>query len=65
MANALQQVVPGARVKIETPQATAVSLPNMSGVSDQSISRKVLGYAPKYDLVAGLRDLADWMKARG
>jgi nucleoside-diphosphate-sugar epimerase len=65
LANALQKVVPGARVKIETPQATAVSLPNMSGVSDQAISRRVLGYQPRYDLVAGLRDLAEWMKARG
>jgi nucleoside-diphosphate-sugar epimerase len=37
----------------------------MTGVSDQTISRRTLGYAPKYDLVAGLRDLADWMKTRG
>jgi nucleoside-diphosphate-sugar epimerase len=35
----------------------------MRAVSDQTISRNVLGYQPKYDLVAGLRDLAQWMKA--
>jgi nucleoside-diphosphate-sugar epimerase len=64
MAKALQDVVPGARIRIETPSATAVSLPNMRAVSDQTISRNVLGYQPKYDLVAGLRDLAQWMKAR-
>ena len=65
MAQAIGEVVPGARARIETPAATVVSLPNMRGVSDQSISRRVLGYEPRYDLVAGLRDLADWMKARG
>ncbi len=65
LADAIAEVVPGARVKIETPAATAVSLPDMQSVSDQSIAKKVLGYAPRYDLVAGLRDLAEWMKARG
>ncbi len=63
MASAIQSVVPGSRVKIETPAATAVSLPNMTGVSDQTTARKTLGYSPQFDFVAGLRDLADWMKA--
>ena len=64
LANGIKAVVPGAKVKIETPAATAVSLPNMRGVSDQKTAKSVLGYAPKFNLVDGLRDLATWMKAR-
>ena len=64
LANGIKAVVPGAKVKIETPAATAVSLPNMRGVSDQKTAKSVLGYAPKFNIVDGLRDLASWMKAR-
>ena len=63
LANGIKAVVPGAKVKIETPAATAVSLPNMRGVSDQKIAKSVLGYTPKYNMVDGLRDQAEWMKA--
>lgn len=64
LAEAIRIVVPGARIRIETAAANAVSLPNMSGVSDQSISNAILGYRPQYDLVSGLREIAQWMKAR-
>jgi nucleoside-diphosphate-sugar epimerase len=63
-ANALKTVVPGAKVRIETPPATAVSMPHMRGVSDLSLAKTHLGYAPRYGLVEGLRDLADWMRPR-
>ena len=64
LAEAIRIVVPGARIRIETAAANAVSLPNMNGVSDQSISQAILGYRPQYDLVSGLHDIAQWMKAR-
>jgi nucleoside-diphosphate-sugar epimerase len=63
-ADALKTVVPGAKVRIETPPATAVSMPHMRGVSDLSLAKNLLGYAPRYGLVDALRDLADWMRPR-
>jgi nucleoside-diphosphate-sugar epimerase len=36
----------------------------MRGVSDLSLAKTHLGYAPRYGLVEGLRDLADWMRPR-
>jgi nucleoside-diphosphate-sugar epimerase len=64
MAAALKQVVPGAKVRIETPSAAAVSLPDMQAVSDLTLAKRHLGFEPQFDLVAGLRDLAGWTKAR-
>jgi nucleoside-diphosphate-sugar epimerase len=64
MKRALEAAVPGAKVRIETPTAAAVSLPDMQAVSDLSRARAVLGYAPQYGLAEGVRDLAAWMKAR-
>jgi len=64
IAQALQAAVPGARVRIETPSATAVSTPDMRGVSDLTLAKKHLGYTPDYDMVAGLKDLAGWMRGR-
>jgi nucleoside-diphosphate-sugar epimerase len=63
-AAALQAAVPGARVRIETPTGTAVSMPNMRGVSDLSLARKYLGFTPQFDMAAGLKDLAGWMRGR-
>ena len=64
MVKALQAAVPGAKVRIETPAAAAVSLPDMKAVSDLSTAKAVLGFRPKFDLVAGVKDLTEWMKAR-
>ena len=64
MVKALQAAVPGAKVRIETPAAAAVSLPDMKAVSDLSTAKSVLGFAPKFDLVVGVKDLTEWMKAR-
>lgn len=63
-AQALQAAVPGAKVRIETPAAAAVALPDMKRVSDLSRAKAVLGFTPQYDLVAGIRDLAEWLKGR-
>ena len=64
MAGALKSAVPGAKVRIETPAAAAVSLPDMKAVSDLSHAKKTLGFAPKYGLVEGVKDLVAWMKSR-
>jgi nucleoside-diphosphate-sugar epimerase len=64
-AGALQAVVPGARVRIQTPAASAVALPSMRKVSDLSLARSVLGYAPAYDMTAAMRDMAGWLRGRG
>ncbi len=63
-AKALQAAVPGAKVRIETPAAAAVSLPDMKRVSDLTQAWKVLGFVPKFGLADGIRDLADWLKRR-
>ena len=64
MAAALRAAVPGAKVRIETPAAAAVSLPDMKAVSDLSAAKKTLGFTPKYGLVEGVKDLVAWTKAR-
>ncbi len=64
MAAALKAAVPGARVRIETPAAAAVSLPDMKAVSDLTLAKKTLGFTPKYGLVEGVKDLAAWTKNR-
>jgi nucleoside-diphosphate-sugar epimerase len=62
-ARALGEIVPGCKVRIETPSTAAVALPNMNGVSDLSTSANQIGYRPAYGLVGALQDLAVWMKA--
>lgn len=64
MAAALKEAVPGARVRVETPSAAAVSMPDMQAVSDLSTAKRYLGFEPRYGLVEGLCDLAEWLKAR-
>ncbi|MBM3487084.1 MAG: NAD(P)-dependent oxidoreductase [Alphaproteobacteria bacterium] len=64
MANALRTVVPGAKVRNQTPQASSVSMMNMSRASDLSRAKRVIGFTPHYDMVTGLRDLVEWMKLR-
>ena len=64
MAEALKAAVPGAKVRIETPAAAAVSLPDMKAVSDLSMAKKTLGFTPKYGLVEGVKDLVAWTKSR-
>jgi nucleoside-diphosphate-sugar epimerase len=64
LAAAFATVFPGARIRIETPPATAVALPDMRSASDPGLARSVLGYAPRYGAVEALRDFAAWEKAR-
>jgi nucleoside-diphosphate-sugar epimerase len=64
LADAIRTAIPGAKVRIETAAATAVSVPDMRGLSDPTNSKAVLGYTPRYGLVDAIRDLADWMRPR-
>jgi nucleoside-diphosphate-sugar epimerase len=64
LAAAFGIVFPGARIRIETPPAAAVALPNMRSASDLSLARSVLGYVPRFGVVEALRDFATWMKMR-
>jgi nucleoside-diphosphate-sugar epimerase len=64
LAAALTSAIPGARVRIETPKAAAISLKNMQTRSDQTRSREILGYTPEYDIGAAVQDMAAWLKAR-
>ena len=61
-AAALAKVVPGAKVKVETPAASALSIPNAGHSSDPAKARHVLGFQPQYKIAAALQDLVDWMK---
>jgi nucleoside-diphosphate-sugar epimerase len=64
MASALRTVIQGAKVRIETPAAAAVSLPDMTHPSDLRLAQSVLGYAPAFGLLEALRDFIGWMGAR-
>jgi len=64
LRRAIQDVVPGAQVRVDNPPATAVSTPDMKRVSDLSLARDVLGYAPRYDMRAAVDDIVRWMHSR-
>ena len=64
LAAAIREVIPGARTRIETPPATAVSMPNMRRVSDLSVAKDTIGFAPQFGLNEAVHDMAEWLKAR-
>jgi nucleoside-diphosphate-sugar epimerase len=64
LAAAFGAVFPSARIRIETPAAAAVALPDMRSASDLSLAKSVLGYAPRFGIVEALGDFAAWMEAR-
>jgi nucleoside-diphosphate-sugar epimerase len=64
-AEALRQTVPGAKIRIDTPKGTAISLPNMRRSSDSSNAKSVIGYEPQFEILDALRDMHAWMKANG
>lgn len=65
VAAAIRAAISGARVRIETPQGAAVSMPQMRHGSNLDLAREVIGYQPQYDMAAAVRDLVDWFKAKG
>jgi nucleoside-diphosphate-sugar epimerase len=64
VANALRTVIQGAKVRVETPAAAAVSLPDMRHQSDLRLAQTVLGYMPRFGLLEAMRDFIAWMAAR-
>ncbi|MFM9972747.1 MAG: NAD-dependent epimerase/dehydratase family protein [Burkholderiales bacterium] len=64
LANALKAALPGARVRIETPAASAVSTPQMTHASDLTLAKQVLGYEPRYNMVESVRDLVAWSQSK-
>jgi nucleoside-diphosphate-sugar epimerase len=62
MAEAIQAVAPGARVKFEAPASAAVSLANRDSPADLSRSRRYLGFEPEFRLRDAVKDLAEWMR---
>lgn len=65
MADALQAIFPKGRIRIETPKATAVSLPNMRRTSDLANSKATIDYEPQFDIRSALADMHKWMQAQG
>lgn len=64
LAAALKAAIPGARVRIGTPTASAPSMPNMVRASDLTLAREVLGFTPQYRMPDAVRELADWYRGR-
>lgn len=64
MIAAVKQVIPGARIRTAPPGAAEVSVQNMDFPMDLSRSREELGYGPKYDIPAAVRDYTEWYRAR-
>ncbi len=63
MADALRAIFPKGKIRIETPKATAVSLPNMRRTSDLTNSKATIGYEPEFDIRSALADMHKWMLA--
>src|SRR6185503_184946 len=63
MAEAIQTVAPGAKVKFEAPAGTGVSLSNRDHHADLSRAKQVLGFTPEFPLREAVKDQADWMRA--
>ncbi len=61
---ALKAAIPGARVRIGTPTASAPSMPNMVRASDLTLAKDVLGFVPEYRMPDAIRDLVDWYRGR-
>jgi nucleoside-diphosphate-sugar epimerase len=64
LAAALKAAIPGARVRVGTPAASAPSMPNMVRPSDLSLAKDVLGFTPQYRMPDAIRDLTDWYRGR-
>ena len=62
MIDAVKRVIPGARIRVETPPGTEISVTEMEHPTDLSRSRAELGYAPKYDMEAAVRDYVEWYR---
>lgn len=63
LGEALSAAVPGARYRIER-LAAGSPLQNQVGTCDMSVSRKVLGFEPQYQMADAVRDTVEWFRSR-
>ncbi|OGA85823.1 MAG: hypothetical protein A3G27_14315 [Betaproteobacteria bacterium RIFCSPLOWO2_12_FULL_66_14] len=63
LAAALIAAVPGARYRIEKP-AAGPTLQGMSGTSNLSLARELLGFVPEYQMGDAVRDTVAWFRGR-
>lgn len=61
MGKAIAKAVPGAKLKIETPPAAELALPNARKLSNPAKSRSVLGYEPAFPLDAAIADMTAFL----
>jgi nucleoside-diphosphate-sugar epimerase len=64
MIAAVKEVIPGARIRTAPPGAAEVAVQNMDLPMDLSRSKEELGYEPRYDIPAAVRDYAEWYRSR-
>jgi nucleoside-diphosphate-sugar epimerase len=62
LADAIKAAVPGAKLRIETPQAGAVALPQMLAGSELRLAKDLLGFVPQYAMREAVGELADWIR---
>ena len=63
MGSAIIKAVPGAKVRYETPPASALALPNARKLSNPAKAEAVLGYRPEFALDRAIADMAGFMRA--
>ena len=63
LAAALKAAIPGARLRIDTPPGTAISLPG-SRPGDLTRARKLLGYEPRYGIPEAIGDMIEWLRRK-
>jgi nucleoside-diphosphate-sugar epimerase len=64
MCDALVAAIPGAKVRLENPAGTAVSLQQMMRRSDPTLARDVLGYEPEFDIFGAVADMVRFEQVR-
>ena len=62
LAAALMAALPGSKVRVETPTATAVATPQMRHGSDLTLAKNELGYVPQYKMPEAVQDLVNWSR---
>jgi nucleoside-diphosphate-sugar epimerase len=61
-ADAIQAVVPGAKVKFDAPKGTAISLANRSEHAELARAKQYLGYEPAFPLREAVKDMVEWVR---
>jgi nucleoside-diphosphate-sugar epimerase len=56
----MRAIVPGARVEVMAEPSAHPVLQDMRAPMDGTRARRELGYEPRFDLAAGLRDHVAW-----